>query len=80
MQQTLERITNWCLATGTSCVFTIKISIQIEIEIYIGIGISLSIDRWMDRGLTGVAADVANVGANYDLVLSRHRCAMRVYL
>jgi len=34
----------------------------------------------MDRGLTGVAADVANVGANYDLVLSRHRCAMRVYL
>jgi len=32
----------------------------------------------MDRGLTGVAVDVANVGASYDLVPSRRQCDMRV--
>jgi len=31
----------------------------------------------MDRGLTGVAVDVANFGARYELVLSRHRYVMR---
>jgi len=31
----------------------------------------------MDTRLTGVAVDVANIGANYELVFS-HRCVMRV--
>jgi len=39
----------------------------------------------MDRGLTGTVnrmltiGDVANFAANYELVLRRHRCIMRVY-
>jgi len=34
----------------------------------------------MDTGLTRVAVDVANVGANYEFMLCRHQCDMRVYL
>jgi len=34
----------------------------------------------MDWGLTRAAMNVTNVGANYELVLRRHRCVMRVYL
>jgi len=33
-------------------------------------------DEW--RGNRNGELDVANVGANYELVLSRHRCVMRV--
>ena len=32
----------------------------------------------MDRGLTRVAVDVANVGANYEFTVCRHQCVMRV--
>ena len=34
----------------------------------------------MDRGLIGVAVDVATVGANYEFMVCRHQCDMRVYL
>jgi len=44
---------------------------------YIYIAISLSTDRWIDRGLTGVAVHVTNVGANGEGVLRRHRYVMR---
>jgi len=34
----------------------------------------------MDRGLIGVAVDVATVGANYEFMVCRHQCDMRVNL
>jgi len=32
------------------------------------------------EGFTGVAVDVANSEANYEFMVCRHQCDMRVYL